>query len=398
MHEYEFRLVVESESPFRLTGYAVQTVYYVKPHFRYANGKFETKRKESTRAVYHDGIWFQWVHSVETPYAAWSRSTCQTFLHNIGNFQDPVRVETRNVVTVDDKAKLYTFRHGPGRYRLILEWEHGVFAEPVARFDPSELLAALDRYKPQYDAMRQFRTPGGYALDETLHRRPVACIRFVPEGGDRYLYAHKLDGTFGLVYSYGDGIKEKWEGYECVIRRGVTLGDGLVFAAEKLDSGRVCLLDVYRVRGHETAGWCRRGVLTRFLPGLDLVAAEGYFVQTYVSDRRDLNPSPPFPVDGLIVHDVEEDAVYKYKTRHSLDLVYYGGYFYLPDGRIKCDAEGLEEGSVYEISTEDGSVMRKRTDRFKGNTAAQVESVLEHGWHGPAIEPLPSKNLLKRKK
>lgn len=398
MHEYEFRFVVENTTPFlpllREYPFQTQVVYYVKPHFRFLNGKFETKRKESTQAVYHDGIWFKWVHSVETPYAAWSENTCLTFLHNIGNFQQPVKIETRNVFVIDEKAKLYTFKQDC--YRLILEYEYGVFAEPVARFDPSVLLGALNQYKRFYDFMKRFSLPA-YTLDETLYRRPVTCTKTILEG-EQYLYAHKLDGTFGLVYSYDDRIKEKWEGYECVVRQHVSLGDGLVFAAEKLEGGQVCLLDVYQVRGYETAEWCRKNILTQFLPALNLI--EGYFVQTYVSDRILLNPTPALPVDGLIIHDVKEDVVYKYKTCHSLDLVYYRGYFYLHNGRIKCNVKGLEEGSVYEINVRDGSIIRKRTDRFKGNTAAQVENVLEHGWHGPPIEPLPSKkgNKLSRKR
>lgn len=398
-HEYEFRLIVEHSSSFlpllNSLDYPVtkQFVYYVKPHFRFRNGVFEMKRVHSTHAIYHDGLWFKWVHSTETPYLSWSRSTCLTFLHNIGNFQDPIHAESRALITIDAQTQLYCFQRGPHCYRLIFEWEYGTFSKPLTQFDSVELLGVLNRYKHIYNLMRRFSLPN-FKLNEMWTRRPVTCIPSIPEG-DRYVYAHKLDGTFGLVYSYRDRIKEKWEGYQCVVRNNVTLGEGLVFAAERLEEGQVYVLDVYQVRGHETAGWCRKGILLEFLPQLHLI--EGYFVQTYVLVKDALDPNPSFKVDGIIIHNVLEDVIFKYKTNHSIDLVYYKGYFYLPNGRIKSLVKGLEEGSVYEISTKDGTVIRKRSDRFKGNSALQLENVLKNGWNGPPIEPLPIRNKKKRK-
>lgn len=368
-----------------------QVVFYVKPHFRFRNRTFETKRVESVQAVYHDALWFRWVHSVETPYRAWSRSTYATFLHHVGNFQDPFAVETRHVLAIDAHAQLYTFQSSVRSFRLVFEWEYGTFPRPRTRFDPERLLGALQRYRRFYDLLRDHPAPP-FQLNEQMTRRPVTCIESVPRGAN-YLYAHKWDGIFGLVYSYRDQIKEKWEGYECVVRRGASLGEGIVFAAERLEGGEVCLLDVYQVRGHETARWCRKAILTQFLPRLKV--AEGYFVQAYAPEVP--SADPPFRTDGIIVHDVARDVIYKYKTNHTVDLVYHRGYFYLPTGRIKCSEEGLEEGSVYEIAIRDGSVVRKRVDRFKGNTAEQLENVLKHGWHGPPIEPLPASSKRRRR-
>lgn len=399
LHEYEFRLVVEHSSSFlpllQSIGHPVeaQWVYYVKPHFRFRNGTLETKRIESTHAIYHDGLWFKWVHSIETAHRSWNRGTCLTFLHNIGNFQDPIHTESRSRIAIDSHAQLYCFQKEPRRHRLVFEWEYGTFSKPVTHFDSVTLLGALNRYKHLYNLMRGFSLPT-FKLDEMWTRRPVTCIASIPEG-EPYVYAHKLDGTFGLVHSYGDRIKEKWEGYECIVRKGLTLGVGLVFAAERLEGGEVYLLDVYQVRGYETAGWCRRGILLEFLPQLKLI--EGYFVQTYVLEKEALLPNPSFKVDGIIIHDVVQDVILKYKVNHSIDLVHYRGYFYLPNGRIKCVVKGLEEGSVYEISIRDGSVIRKRPDRFKGNSALQLENVLKNGWNGPAIEPLPVKYKKKAK-
>lgn len=400
MHEYEFRLVVEHSSSFlpllHSIGYPVknQLVYYLKPHFRFRNGTFEVKRIDSTHAFFHDGLWFKWVHSTETAYQSWNRATCLTFLHNIGNFQDPIHTESRTLITIDSQAQLYCFQKGPHCYRLIFEWEYGTFKKTLTHFDSKVLVGALNRYKHIYDLMRGYPSPAS-KLNEIWTRRSVTCISSIPEGG-QYLYAHKLDGTFGLIHSYRDRIKEKWEGYECVVRNNVTLGEGLVFAAERLEGGQVFLLDVYQVRGHETAGWCRREILLEFLPQLDLF--DGYFVQTYVKDKDLLDPNLSWKIDGVIVHDVQQDIIFKFKTNHSIDLVYYKGYFYMPNGRIKSSVKGLEEGSVYEISTKDGTVLRKRRDRFKGNSASQLENVLKNGWNGPPIEPLSVTNIKKKNK
>lgn len=389
MHEYEFRLVVADSSSFssllQKLGYSTrkQVVYYVKPHFRYKSEKWEIKRVESVKSVYHDGLWFKWVHSIETPYRNWNQTACKLFLHNVGNFQNPLSVETRDFVQIDSHAQLYAFRSGESDYRLVFEWEYGTFRKPPTDFEGEHLLGFLDEYKRIYDAMREYTWPT-YELNENITRKPVTCVAEAMEG-TQYLYAHKLDGVFGLVYSYRDRVKEKWEGYECAVHPNATLGDGFVFAAEKLEGGEVVLLDVYQVRGHDTAGWCRRGILSEFLPRLKLM--EGYFVQRYVSDKSSLGTCP-FETDGVVIHDVVKDIVFKCKPTHSIDLVYFRGYFHLPNGRIKCLEKGLENGSVYEISTADGRVIRKRFDRFKGNSAAQIENVLAQGWHGPRIEKL----------
>lgn len=400
MHEYEFRLVVEHSSSFlpllQTLGYPIknQIIYYLKPHFRYRNGQFETKCIQSTHAVYYDSLWFRWIHSIETPYRTWSRTTYLTFLHNIGNFQNPFKVETRHGITIDGQAQLYTFQSSIHTYKLVFEWEYGTFSKPIVLSNSAFLLSSLNRYRKIYNLLKEYPAPA-YKLNENLTRKSVTCIEAIPKG-EQYLYAHKLDGVFGLVYSYTDKIKEKWEGYECVVRKNETLGNGLVFAAERLENGDVYLLDVYHVRGHDTAKWCRREILTHFLTHLNLL--KGYFTQTYASNQVSLNSDTPFKTDGLIIHDVIQDVIFKYKTSHSIDLVYYQGYFHLPNGRIKCLNRGLEDGSVYEISTQDGHVMRQRKDRFKGNTSAQLENVFKNGWYGPPIEPLPATICKKLKK
>lgn len=212
MHEYEFRLVVEDSTSFlpllQSLQYPlqVQVVYYLKPHFRFRHGAFETKRVESTRAVYHDGLWFRWVHSIETPYRCWSRSTYFTFLHNLGNYQDPLTVETRHVMAMDARAQLYTFQSGVRTFRLVFEWEHGTFSKPQTRFESAQLLDSLNAYRGIYGLMRKYLPPPAFQLSEQMTRKPVTYTDAIPDG-EQYVYAHKLDGVFGLVYSCRDKIK-----------------------------------------------------------------------------------------------------------------------------------------------------------------------------------------------
>ena len=401
MHEYEFRLVVEESTSFEpfihSLGYPIcnQIVYYMKPHFRFREGCFETKRKECTQAVYHDEMWFRWVHSVETPYSCWSKSTCFTFLHQIGNYQQPLLTEHRQMILLSQQAKLYTFKTNHQTYRLVFEWECGTFSKPQTRWSYGQLLHSLSQYRDIYHLLKPYTQPP-FKLDEVMSRRTVTAVSHLPK--ENCLYALKIDGIFGLIFSYPNKIKEKWEGNECVVKKGISLsGDGFVFAAERVRNGHVYLLDVYQVQGYETAPWCRKQILTEFLCGLTL--PEGYYVQRYETHLELLERHPPFETDGVIAHDIVKDFIMKLKKHHSVDLVFYNGYFYLPFGRFPYKDENLENGRVYEISIHDGRVLRSRNDRFKGNTAEQLEKILIHGWQGPPIEPLPThaNNRKKRK-
>lgn len=399
MHEYEFRLVVQAKTPFEpflaMFGNRLskQLVLYAKPHFRFRDNCWEIKRIIDTKMVYHDRTWFKWIHSKEIPFKEWKSSTCLQFLHNTGNYQNAFRVEYRHLLTLDTEAKLYTFQDSIDTHRLVFEWEYGSFPNQKKSFDYKLLLESLSRYRSVYDMMQQRFKPPPYVLKEFIIRKPVTSMQCVPISTcGRYLYAYKLDGTFGLVYSYVDVIKERWEDYERVVRQGMSLGNGFVFASEKLDDGKVVLLDVYQVQGFETAPWCRKNILIDFLPHLSL--PEGYTIQIYSLDTNTL-PFPSCRTDGWIVHDILHDKIFKVKPYRSIDVVYYKGYFLLPECRIRC-SESLEDGCVYEISTKDGSVIRKRPDRFKGNTQEQLDRELQMGWGGPKFEKIP-KTIRKRK-
>ncbi|GFY61822.1 uncharacterized protein TNIN_122831, partial [Trichonephila inaurata madagascariensis] len=186
------------------------------------------------------------------------------------------------------------------------------------------------------------------------------------------LVARKFDGTFGLIYSYSNKICEFWEGNYQRIRTGISLGDGIVYSAEKIDDEHVILLNVYQVRGIFTVN--KQSIFLEFLPQLSL--PPGYYIQKYCFKIEDL-PTTPFKTDGYIFHDIQRDKVYKLKEKNSIDAIYWDGYFLLPDNqRIPCKKRKLQNGRVYEISME-GKVLRRRNDRFIGNTSKQLENILK---------------------
>lgn len=417
MHEYEFRLVVQSPLPFLTVMHDIleawgqntlqeQHVWYAKPHFRYRNKFLEIKSIVSTEAVYYDGLWFRWIYSLEIPYKQWSRSHHSKFLDMVGNYQCPFQKETRLYLKLDSQAQVYTFQDLDGHYRLVFEWEQGTFLKPLEKSPTSSLLNALDPYDKVLEHFRTF-SPPSYELNEFMIRKPVTCVENLDVlKDDEFLIAHKLDGIFGLVFSYANYIKEKWEGYVKKRHNGITLGDGIVFAAEKMPDNTVVLLDVYQVRGVPTAKWCRQNILVNYFSLLHL--PEGYQVQKYCYSVMQLT-NCPYPTDGYICHNMRTDEIFKVKTNHSLDVVYMDGFFWLPSKdkpglckRFKSLENNtfLKEGHVYEVSNRSGRVIRERTDRFTGNTWQQIENILaKQPWQGPSMqEVIKVKRMNSRRK
>ncbi|GBN19698.1 hypothetical protein AVEN_261781-1 [Araneus ventricosus] len=416
MHEYEFRLVVQSPSPFdailndiwQTWGRGMlkqQHVWYAKAHVRFRNKSLETKTIVSVSAVYYDALWFKWVHSLETPHKQWSKTTHGKFLDAVGNVQCPFRKEARLFLKLDERAQVYTFRHSDGTYRLVFELEFGTFSKPLETSPTDKLLDALEPYGRVYEPFRPFPAPP-YELNESVTRKPVTCVaNFDNLQGGEHVVAHKLDGVFGFVYSYPNCLKEKWEGDLQKRRNGFSLGDGIVFSAEKMPDNTVVLLDVYQVRGIPTAKWCRRSILLNYLTRLRL--PEGYRVQQYRCSVIEL-PRCPFPTDGYVSHNTLTDEITKIKYDYSLDVVYMGGFFWLP-GKDKpwlckrfksLENNGtLQEGRVYEVSTRTGRMVRERTDRFTGNTWQQIENILEkEPWRGPPIQEVIKVGNTKKKR
>lgn len=398
MHEYEFRLVVQSPTRFELRDISpgcveTHTVFYAKPHFRYRKRHLETKTVLDTQMVYFDRLWFKWVHSKETPYNCWSTDTHKMFLNTVGNFQCPFLIETRQRIRLDTRAQIYTFRAADGLFRLVFEWEYGVFPKRLKTILP--MTSVLRRYRT---LLTHFRTHQAqpYTLKETMTRKTVTCMQHTVQS-DIHLIAHKWDGIFGLVYSYADAIVEKWESGINVYRKGTSLGDGIVYSAENM-SDTVVLLDVYQVRGYPVAPWSRRDVFLKYLPQMKL--PKGYEVQNYFVSLFQL-PFPFMETDGYILHDTEKDQAFKVKQLHTLDVVYQNGYFHLPDKRYKAvESENVSNGLVYEVSLLDGKVIRPRPDRMKGNTKEQIEAIFSNGrsWKGPPFEKIPKEDNCSKNK
>ena len=405
MNEYEFRLVVQHHEPFALHHFCdrgtihTHTVLYATPHVRYRRRRLEVKTILDTRMVYYKSFWFKWVHSLETPYTQWSPVQHDKFLEGLQTKTNYFEKQTRQQIDLDRHARLYTFKHVDGFYRLIFEWEYGSWPTPLPHhhIPLNDLLVHhVSRYWNIFKKFKPFPVPP-YTLKECVIRKSVTYRR----ASDHCLVAHKWDGIFGIVYSYADYIKAKWEDGMQERRHGLTLGDGLVFAAEKTDHG-IVLLDVYQVYGFPTASECRQSILMECLTQLELPPDGDIHVQQYRA-TQDALPVTRFQRDGIIRHDLCNDTISKVKTKHSLDVVYMDGFFWLPahpkggKRRFACLENSssppsgvlppppLVNGHVYEVCIESGRVVRERSDRLTGNTCQQIDAILTEGrtWKGP---------------
>lgn len=406
IHEYEFRLAVWDESSFdsllQLIAHKIgvpiteQVILFAKPHFRFRQDVLESKRQISIEAIFHHGFWFRWVHSLEIPFKCWPKNLHDKFINTVANAQDPFRTQVRKLISIDDSTKVFSFIEDE-LHILVFEWEYGTFPNELEKINHVELLNSLSKYRSVYRKFRHYRPyPLRFNFDESMTRKPVSCLK-KPPTEENYLVAHKWDGVFGLLYSFNDKIYEKWEGYKRYTRSDISLGDGLVFAAEKLQSKGnklIVLLDVYQVRGNPTASWSRESILLDFLPRLKL--PEGYIVQEYCRCIKDLSP-PNYPTDGYVYHNIKNDVIHKIKPYFSIDVLYRDGYFVMDsiDKRFKClePLKLMRNSLVYEINVDDGRVIRRRDDRFTGNTEEQLKNIFKscnNCWNGAKWENIPN--------
>lgn len=381
MYEYEFRLITKFRPDIyaRLMemypSYRDYRVMYAPPHFRFRDGKFETKQKLDQIAVYYDGVWFKLVESEEKPFNSWSKTTHCKFLDVVVLHQNPFVIETRREITLSSQAKVYVFEK-------LFNLEKGFVFELELLCKKSRRVT-LDAFRDSISQLAEYKTVYQllnascffpYALFQDC-RKPVIPTHQVM---NNCLVAHKYDGTFGLVYSYANRIVEVWEDNLRRVRPHTSLGDGFVFAAERMREDKIVLLDVYQVRGSRTL--FREKILLEFLPNLKPKLPSPYVVQTYCHNVHDL-PSLCDETDGLIFHDVQNDVVYKLKRKHTLDLVFENGYFLLPNKKISYNQKKLENGAVYECQIDERSNLvpiRRRWDRFTGNSKKQLEQLFEN--------------------
>ncbi|KMQ82994.1 phage terminase large subunit [Lasius niger] len=385
-------------------------VIYADPHFRFRDGIWQTKKMLSHAAVYHgpSGVWFRYVESEERSYESWDRSLHDLFLDRVAHRMNPFVVEERLEIAIDDRCKVYAYRkdHESG---LVFELETD---------DPERGRRRSIRARNRSERRRRSTSvvDGGAAAATTVvlldpyapvfsrlssssssppllpHYRLTDCVRksVVPVSGPPsplprrgWLVAEKKDGIFGFVYSRRDHIVEKWEDRVRATFDGTSLGDGFVFGAERLEDGTVVLLDVYQVRGAKVA-YCDESTLTGFLPSIDHLLPERYEIQRY---GRDVGELPP-EVSDLIFHDTVNDAIYKTKRVHTIDLVYLSGRFLFPTEELGIifetrvgeeDRSRLIDGAVYECRITRNRrcvAVRERKDRTTGNDERQIKTIM----------------------
>lgn len=232
---------------------------------------------------------------------------------------------------------------------------------------------------------------------------------------NNFLVAQKHDGIFGFVYSFANEIREVWEDNQFRLFRGKSLGDGFVFGAEKMSDKVVILLDVYQVRGSPVV--CTKNLLLEFLPRLahryPRYRVQTYFLSTDIATcpfssycdsllssssstkgkgvpeekksshnkSSSRNNNNNVVVDGLIFHDTKNDKIYKLKSKQTLDLVHFDGYFIFPNNekkKISREYLPLKNGVVYECAVRPFlKPLRERVDRFVGNSKKQMANILE---------------------
>lgn len=424
VYEYEFRIVVPCDvggfDSFVQDAFCFlkgdsqmfvartrRRIFYIKPHFRLKEpNQLEWKRNLLTRTIYHDGLWFRFVESEEIPFANWSKRMTVQFLERAGHTSHPVSVEFRHELFSDifPCIKLYAYRKFENmrpRYGVVFEYEIGCFETRHSNL--SDLAASTARhqlslYKRIYDFMkhRSFFPSSSFALlppafggsfsgdpsgDDRLTRKPVVPLQAARaskllSSESAILAAPKHDGIFGFVHSRANMLREVWEDNVRRVHRNATLGTDIVFGAERMADGSVVLLDVYRVAGSPVR--TTESLLTEFLPNLTIPKHLNYRVQTY---RRVLHSLRLFDdkqkenQDGIVLHDATADRIYKLKRKHTVDLVHFDNVYMLPDGKKmkvpEAFRDALRNGSVYECTMDTFTPLRRRDDRFVGNTAEQ---------------------------
>ena len=405
MFEYEFRIAGTSDEnefksffedaraflkgDFGLFTQKTYRVFYVKPHFRMKEMQApEWKRVLSTRMIYQDNLWFKFVESEEIPFAKWTKPLTIKYLQNAGHYFHSVSIECRHEIVSETfpNVKMYAFRKFENmnpRYGRVFEFEMGTFEKKQSNLLVPYSQYQLCLYKRFYRFFRNLSPPPmSHCFFEKNVRKPVVPLhpsrarRLLASSASVILTAPKHDGTFGFVYSRSNLLREVWEDNVHRVHPKVSIGDDeAVFGAERMPDGSVVLLDVYRMRGSPVR--TTQSLLTEFLPSLRLPEHLQYRVQIYrlVKSIDQLNEEEN--CDGIILHDVTFDVVYKLKSKHTIDLVHYDGYFWMPTGeRIKVPSDApLLNGSVYECELDTYQPIRRRDDRFVGNSIEQIKQL-----------------------
>lgn len=369
MYEYEFRLTVSLRSKDELQhiistfdNVKKYTVIYLEKHFRRKNGIWEFKKIKKQVQTFYAGLWFKFVESKELAFHNFGSKRHDQFYKNSGYRQNPYTYEYRNEMCLSDKAKLYTFEKDQ-QYGLVFEYEHCTSKKKL-----KVLPIRSKKLEPYRDVFPLFsnKEPMPFMLNP-CERKPVYHTSHTP---NHSLVAAKHDGIFGIVMSYKNHICEYWEGNDYNPLEDASIGDGIVFGAEKMEDGSVILLDVYQVRGLPVVH--TESVLLEYLPQLQNLPPH-YRVQKYYKRVKDIPTEELTDTDGIIYHSIN-DIIYKCKPRKTIDLMYQDGFFIVGDQKVITD-KSLVNGAVYECDAQ-FNVIKRRLDRFTGNSAKQLAEVL----------------------
>lgn len=370
MYEYEFRLIItlpDLKSIFELLKQPTNNynVKYIK-HFRCKGNLWEFKKKLREIMVYHvkTDNWIKFVESKEIPFHKWKKTYYNEFKQHLAFKQNIFDIEYRYEIQLDENAKLYGYNKNYTEFGLVFELE---VCNVKTRSNTLPIdIKALDSYKETLNLFYK-RSPPAYTLHK-CRRKPVLNTNVELKNS---LKAIKHDGIFGQVYSYQDYIYEEWEDGEQILFRDQTLGDGIVYGAEKLDDNKIILLYVAQVRGLEVFNVF--DILLNYLTTITANAPTRYHIQYYYEKQEHIKKDKI--LEGIVYH-TKEDKIYKIKKKHTLDLLYENGFFVTTDGLIQCYETNLENGMVYECDL-NYNVIKPRYDRFLSNTPKQIKQILK---------------------
>lgn len=373
MYEYEFRLRIILPDLTSMKTFLETfdkpvhnyTVKYIK-HFRCQKEKlWEYKKKLRQTMVYHvkSANWIQFVESKEIPFNQWKQKYYKEFTQLIAFQQNIFDIEYRYEIQFQPNVKLYGYNKKYTEFGVVFEFEVG---NDTIRHEKLPIdLSQLDLYS---DLLALFykQKPPPYTLQKCVRKSVLNTKKAIKNA----LQAIKHDGIFGHVYSYKNYIWEEWEDGQRYLFPDQTLGDGIVFGAERLEE-KVILLYVAQVRG--IGVYNILDILLKYFLTIPANAPLRYNIQYYYEKEVPLQNNKNS--DGIIYH-TETDKIYKVKLKHTIDLLYENGFFVTKEGLIQCPETNLINGTVYECDL-DCKVLRPRYDRFVSNTPNQLKQILK---------------------
>lgn len=371
-YEYEYRIQIvlpdkESLNAFlhKFPEKTYYTVKYAKTFRSKNNSPWEIKKKLREIALYHPESynWLRFVESKEIPFNRWKVENYKQFKNHVAFKQQIFETENRWEMKIDERAKVYGYEKKNSEFGLAFELE---VCNPIIRCQKLPInVRDLNRY---CDILTLFcnQTPPPYILHKCMRKTVFTTNKELKH----CLKAVKYDGIFGHVYSYKAYIFEQWEDGRHYLFENKSLGDGLVFGAERLEDQIIVLLYVAQVRGLRVFN-----VYDILLKYLKTVPTDSrYSVQQYYRGEMPTIKSD-VRSDGIIYH-TRGDKIFKLKSKDTIDLLYENGFFVTKEGLIQCCEKNLKNGTVYECDL-NLNIIRPREDRFVSNSPKQLEKIFK---------------------